>query len=73
MPDGLGGDVRGVFDLRVHVTASTETEAWQLVHRFLNRSRVIAPEGVEPRYAQLRPPNRSRTFAATMGPQRARG
>lgn len=64
---------RGVFDVRLFVEAETEQEAWAQAYRLLNRARLIAPEGVDVRYVQLRPATRSRVFAATMSPRPREG
>jgi hypothetical protein len=70
VPTDCKAATRGVFDVRLHVTANSEREAWEIARRFLDRSRLIAPDGAVPRYVQLRPPARSRTFIPTMRPRK---
>jgi hypothetical protein len=62
------GDERGVFDLRLHVTGVDKMDVWRRVIELQSAASLVAPAGVEVRYVQLRAPERSRTFDATMAP-----
>ena len=62
----------GVFDVRLRVTADDEQAVYAAVAEFVEQARRIAPPAVTVAYWQLRPPRRSRTFAATMTPKRRR-
>ncbi len=63
---------RGVFDVRLHITGADEPAVLAAVAEFLEQARLVAPPEVHVAYWQIRPPGRSRTFAATMGPKRRR-
>jgi hypothetical protein len=60
---------RGIFDLRLEITADTEAEAWSLAKEMLEKTQAIAPTGVNVRWYQLRPRTRSHSFQATMTPK----
>jgi len=64
---------RGIFDLRVWVEGETEAEVYERVAELVRVANLFPPVGTTVKYSQLRRPEPTRVFPATMRPRRSRG
>ena len=59
---------RAIFDLRVWVEGVDNLDVWAKVTALQRAAQLLAPPGCDVRYVQLRNPDKTRNFRATMGP-----